>query len=508
MKTIDRLSVIRHKSKINKDWKYKDLFQIFNKDEIWLFAYKNIRYNKIPLLPIITKDTLDIIHLKRLKTLREKVFNQNYQFKTLNEITAINNSNDKIVQEVIRIIVIAIYGPCFKKQGFKFGQNLGTHDILEYIELKFQWVDWIVEGIYSTIDSKQFYKILNKKIKDIKFLNLIYKLIKYEVLPQKNLIWSKFGIPQKNILSVIFINIYYNELDKWLREKIKILNQRHVNQQNRNYKKLCYYTNKKIDQLKTLDKRLKIYKIFLKELKIIKSKKVKINNLLFKPIQIEYVRYKNNWIVGIRGSQFLAKQLRIEVNLFSSIKLKQIIYPIKTKIINLWTGKVNFLGYEIYFLQNEKSNTFIYPRTEIINTLNFKLQFDIPINLILKIMEKRGYIKNFVNGYRSISKINYTTFNDTVIIKYFMQVQARLINYYSGCNNITKLQFINYLLQLSCAMTLTHKHQSSIKKILLKYGKLLILPNSNFKTYFPLQKKWKTKLNFIDPFHNYMNKMS
>lgn len=502
MKAIGRLSVIRHKSKINKDWKYKYLFQIFNKDEIWISAYKNIRNNKILLLPTITKKTLDLITLKRLKKLREKVSNQSYQFKTTHEtkIIKINNkknslklfiANDKIVQEVIRIIVIKIYEPCFKKQNFK------THDILEYVELKFQWVDWVIEGIYSTINNKQFYKILSKKIKDVNFLNIIYKLIKCKILSQNMFIWSNFGVLQKNTLSEIFINIYYNELDKWIQKKVEILNQFYINKQNQTCKELSYYTDKKIDQLKKQNKNLKIYKIFLKKFKIVKNKKLTINNLATKPVQIEYVRYENDWILGISENQILAKRLRIEVNLFVSLKLKQIIYPIKTNIINLWIDKINFLGYNIYFSQNKK-----VCKTKI------KLKFDIPLNLIFKIMEKKSYIKNFVKGHRSISKTNYTTLNDIVIIKHFMQVQLGLINYYSGCNDITKLQLINYFLHLSCVMTLTQKHRSSIKKIFIKHKKLFALSKNKINTNFLPQKTWKNKLNFIDPFHIYTNENS
>lgn len=46
MKAIDRLSVIRHKSEINKNWKHTDLFRILRKNDIWIAAYENIKSNK------------------------------------------------------------------------------------------------------------------------------------------------------------------------------------------------------------------------------------------------------------------------------------------------------------------------------------------------------------------------------------------------------------------------------------------------------------------------------
>ena len=516
MKAIDRLLVIRHKSKINKDWKHRDLFQIFSKDELWISAYENIKGDKKPLLSKFAKSPLDIISLKRLKKIREKIVTENFQFKALNEIRILkledkkrslefSITNDKIVQEVIRIIIRTIYEPYVSKQSLRFGQNFGTHDILEYIELNFCSINWIIKGVDSTINIKQFYKILNKKIKDVKFLNLIYRLIRCGVLQPTKLKWQNFGIAQKSIISSILINIYYSELDKWIQKKVELLNQQYANKQNQKYKKLYCQINKIIGMLKNLDKKLITYKILLKKLKIIKSKISQTNNLFIKPIKIEYIRYKNDWMIGITRNNILARQLNVEVNLFVSIKLKQRINPIKTKIINLWTEKVNFLGYDIYFLQNRKIRLSIRPYNQLPNEINHKLQFDIPLYFILKKMKKRGYIKNLVNGYRSISKANYTILDDIVIIKHFTEVWTGLINYYSGCTNITKLQYLNSFLRESCTMTLIHKHQLKKKKVFVKYPKLVKIVNRSVKTLFSFQKTWQNTHKFIDPFYIYTN---
>ena len=55
MKAIDRLSVIRHKSKINKDWTHSDLFRILRKNDIWIVAYENLKNNKSDIIPEIIK---------------------------------------------------------------------------------------------------------------------------------------------------------------------------------------------------------------------------------------------------------------------------------------------------------------------------------------------------------------------------------------------------------------------------------------------------------------------
>jgi len=502
MKVIERVSVIRHKSKNIKEWKHKKLFQILRKDDIWITAYENIKINKVSVITEITMETLNKISLNKLLKLREKVVNENYQFKKLNKIKIpkldierkfleLPTMNDKIVQEVIRIILQAIYEPCFLKQNFSCYQGFALHNILKYIDLKFRWIDAVIENdIKAIIDNKQLSKILSKKIQDVRFLNLIKQLLNCGVLQQKKFTRSNFGFFQTNIISPILTNIYYNEFDKWVEKKRKMIEYPLKNQRNQQYNQLSYQIVKITKQIKKLDKKLDDYKIVLKKLKIIKKKRAKTFNFATNYIQIEYIRYLDNWIIGISGTKVLARQLQLEVTHFLKVKLKQTITFINMKLTDLRAGKANFLGYEIYLPRNRKISSYMDLSSSIIGPIRLRLRFDIPIRVILKRMEKRGYIKKLVNGYRSISKANYTTVKDIRIVKQFTQVWKRLANYYSGSTNFTKLQDIHYLLHLSCAMTLSHRHRLTVRKIFAKHGKTLTVYYGKIKTNFPYRKEW------------------
>lgn len=519
MKVINRLSIIQYKSKMNKNWKHSNLFQILSKDEIWLTSYETLTSSNIYIRPRILNENLNIISLKRLKVLREEVIYKNYHFKMLNNIHHLKlenqkkllpfyTANDKIIQDVIRTVFLSIYQYWFLKQSFRVNQVLGTHDILGYIELKFQFVNWILGRIKLDFNNKQFYKILIEKIKDIKLIKLIVKLIKCETIQQKLYKLSSFYIPQKSIISLIFINIYYSKFDEWIQKKLKKIYYLYIARQNKNFKKFSYQIYKMIYQLKILDKKLKMYKILLKTLRIIKNKRIKIKTLITKNVQIKYIRYYNNSIIAINGNRILVKQLQMEINLFLLIKLNQKIYPIKTKIIDLSVNKANFLGYQLYVRQNQKIKFYITSKTRIINKTNFQLEFDIPIDSVLKKLEKKGYIKKFFTDYHSISKANCTILDDNTIIENFRQIWKELINYYSGCTNFSKLLFINYLLRLSCSMTLNQKHNSTLKKSITRYRKILNVSKINVKDIVLSKKKWQNKLHFIDPFNIFLNKIS
>lgn len=529
MKGIDRLSVIRHKSEINKDWKHKDLFRLLRKNDIWTLAYENIKTNKSKTFRII-KENLGKINQSKLQKLRDKVLNESYQFQAVKkiEIQKLNGKtrslglsivNDQIVQEVIHLILEAIYEPCFSKHSFGFRPGLGTHDALEQVELKFCCVNWVIKSDSPDpaliVNQKQLCAILSEKIDDSRFMNLIRKSLKCCNLGQKQFTRSNLGVSHNPLLLPIFVNIYYHELDKWVKKKVERINKPLKNQCNLDCKQLSSNIKKIDKQMQTLKKESEEYKNLLKKLNILKRKQINIPNLVHKRIQMEYVRYANDWMIGIRGDKILAHQLKVEVSKFMDVRLKQTPNPGKLILINLQVGKANFLEYEIYLPRNQQLKTYIDSNTRTRRRSNLQLRFDIPLDSILKKMEKRGYIKKLVKGYRPISKGSYTILEDIVIVKHFTKVWSSLQNFYSGCTNLSKLQYIQSLLQVSCAMTLAHRHNSSIRKIFTKHGKTLMVSKGNNTFSFPYKTKWTIKnriwLNkrqFIDPFKIYENRFS
>lgn len=92
---------------------------------------------------------MDGISLNRLKRLKEKVCSEKYIFNTV-KLTYIRypggkrrplglpTTNNKIVQEVIRIILDAISDPIFSKLSFGFQTGLGYNDDLDYVEARFR----------------------------------------------------------------------------------------------------------------------------------------------------------------------------------------------------------------------------------------------------------------------------------------------------------------------------------------------------------------------------------
>ena len=176
---LKRLLAIQNLSQKDKKWIHRDIFRILNNDEIWIAAYEKLKGNKGALTPGVTSETMDATSLESLKRLKTKVCTEKYKFKPvkLTYITYANGkrrplglptASDKIVQEVMRMILDAIYEPIFINESFGFRSGLGCHDALKHVENKFRWIDYVIEGdieqAYPTIDHRGLIRILQKRI--------------------------------------------------------------------------------------------------------------------------------------------------------------------------------------------------------------------------------------------------------------------------------------------------------------------------------------------------------
>lgn len=511
MKKLERLIAINRLSQKDKKWKHKDIFRVLNKDEIWIAAYENLKGNKGALTPGSSRETMDGMSLERLKRLKKEVCSEKYKFQPvkLTYIPAgkgkkrplgLPTANDKIVQEVMRMILEAIYDPVFSELSFGFRTGLGCHDALNHVERKFRWVDYVVEGdiaqAYPTIDHKILVNLLEKRIDDPRFIRLTWKLLGCGVLDEEKITWSKTGVPQGSIVSPILANIYYHELDEFV-EKIK--DRLETPKTNRKllksseYKALEHQINKVYKEMSNFDPQSKERQKLVKSLKSLRRERLKTVGLKNKIIRIEYVRYADDWMVGVSGDWELASQIKNELAVFMKDTLGQCLHPIKTKITDLKTGNAHFLGYDIFLPRNRPISVYKGRGVRTIRRGQPRLRFDIPVDKIVNRYAERGYFKKLVKGARPISRASYTVLEDHVIVSHYRSIWLGILNYYSGCTNRGRLQYIHYLLHMSCAMTLGHRHRMSSSKVFKKHRKNLTvkIPHTEKTVSFPYKTSWK-----------------
>ena len=124
---------------------------------------------------------------------------------------------DKIVQEVMHMILEAIYdsphGPYFQETSHGFRPNRSCHTALREFRGKWTAMNWLIEGdiraCFDELDLHVLVTLLQKKIQDQRFLNLIWKLLKAGYMDLHGTKReSLIGSPQGSLVSPILANVY------------------------------------------------------------------------------------------------------------------------------------------------------------------------------------------------------------------------------------------------------------------------------------------------------------
>lgn len=336
MKGLKRLGVIHKLSQKNPEWKHKELFRILRKEDIWIAAYENIKAKKVALKPRITQETLSGMELIRLQNLQSRVLNESYKFRSVKQIWSpkandskrllgIPISNDQIVQEVIQMVLEAIYEPICDHRSFDFRKSLNVHDALQYVENQFCFMDWVIEGEIKiadpTVDHKCLCEIIGQRIKDVRFMNLIRKSLKNRIVVNPNPIYSTLGVPQGSIVFVspLYANIYFNELDKWVHQKAGQIFEEHLKIRNPEYRKLEDRIQKVSKKLESLVRNSQNHKELVRQIKGLIQLRNQTSFFLYSSIEMKYTRYADAWIIGVRGPKQIAIEIKNELDFPSPI---------------------------------------------------------------------------------------------------------------------------------------------------------------------------------------------
>jgi group II intron reverse transcriptase/maturase len=511
---VKQLLAIQELSQKYPKWKHRDIFRILHKDEIWIAAYENLKGNKGALTPGSAPGTLDGMSLEKLERLKKRVVTEQYTFKPVKLIyipkpdgrkrpLGLPTANDKVVQEVVRIILEAIYEPVFDTASFGFRRGKGCHDALHHVEQKFRWVDYVIEGdieqAYPTIDHHILVNIIQKRIEDPRFIRLLWKMLKCGILDHDLVEWSKKGVPQGSIVSPMLANIYYHELDEFihlLKEQYHTPPAEQSRLKSPAYKRLEHQIQKIHKQMKTHEPQSVERRLLKKELMTLRKERAQTPSLKHKTIRVEYVRYADDWMVGVAGDRRLALQFKQQISQFMEHTLGQKLHPTKTKVTDLRKGNASFLGYEIFLPRNRPISRYQGTGVRTIRRGQPELRFDIPVREVIQRYAERGYVKKLSNNHvRPISRASYAVLEDHVIVSHYRSLWLGLLQYYQGCTNRGRLQYFHYLLHMSCAMTLGHRHRMSCSKIFRKHGKRLEvpIPQTGKTVSFPYKTTWKRR---------------
>ena len=173
----------------------------------------------------------------------------------------------------------------------------------------------------------------------------------------------KKGAPQGSIVSSILANIYYHELDefvKLLKDKYETPRSSQNNHKSPAYKAL----ESKISQISKTAKQHEPSSLehqqLAKELKTLQTERLKTAGLKDKKIRLEYVRYGDDWIIGVAGDKKLARTIQEEIRDFTKKILAKKVFPqVEAKIGNRGQ-ETPMKRFNSFFFANVSYISFLY----------------------------------------------------------------------------------------------------------------------------------------------------
>lgn len=468
--SISKLGKILELCNNNPNFVVEDkLYKLLYDKNLYEVAYKKLRSKPGNMTPGIPPTTLDGFSSEVINEIIGQLRAGTFKFSPGRRVSipkpnggtiplTVAPPRDKIVQEVMRIILEAIYEPSFSATSHGFRPEKSCHSALKDIKTKFQIATWFIEGdiaqCFPSIDHNKLMEILGMRIKDQRFLELIRKSLKAGYMEFTKYNHSVVGTPQGSIISPILSNIYLDQLDKFMEQLEGEFNIDKAPTRNPVYQSLQYKKRKAT----TIEEKSRIHKLLLQT----PSKQDVDPN--FK--RLVYVRYADDWIVGVRGSLEDSKLIMAKIKAFLKSELLLDISEAKTLITSLRHDSARFLGVDI----SRNGITTFGRRNRGFLTINDKtLRLTAPISRIRQKLTRSGFISE---GKANPKWIWLANTKDEIILLY-NAVYRDIMQYYGFASNLNHLSArIHWELKTSCVKLLAAKFSLNTQAaVYKKFGK-------------------------------------
>ena len=455
---------------------------------MYVKAYSNIYSNNGSSTHGTDSETADGFSEEKVERIIAALKDESYQAKPVRRTyipkkngktrpLGIPNFYDRLLQEVCRMILEAIYEPIFSASSHGFRPNKSCHTALKQVKHTFRGANWFIEGdikgCFDNIDHQILKNLLRKSIKDERFIRLIWKFLKAGYIDNWKYHNTYSGTPQGGIISPILANIYLDKLDRYMEEQKELFDKGKC----RATLPATYELEKKRGVLaKKLrnaeneeDKRLlsaKIHEIDIQKRALPHTDPFDTD---FKRLQ--YVRYADDFLIGVIGSKEDAQRIKQMVKEFVQDSLHLELSDEKTLITHS-SDKARFLGYDIYV---RRTNAALRDKNGQVNrVLNGKVCIELPMEIMKKKLLEYGAmtIETTVYGkenWKAKSRYYLKDNDDLEILDQYNSEIRGFRNYYRIANNSAHANSFGYIMEYSMYKTFATKYRTSMSKIIQKF---------------------------------------
>lgn len=484
--------VLNSLSEHSKDasYKFERLYRILFNEEMFYVAYQRIYTKEGNMTKGSDGQNIDNMSLKRIEKLIDTLKDETYQPQPSKRVyipkkngkkrpLGVPTFNDKLIQEVVRMVLEAIYEGSFEYTSHGFRPNRSCHTALTHIQNEFSGAKWFVEGdikgFFDNINHDVLINILLERIADERFIRLIRKFLKAGYVEGWQFHNTYSGTPQGGIISPILANIYLDKLDKYIKEYIAKFDKGKKRKFSRESMDFGNARKRIVRRLKSVKDEMQRAKLIL-ELKAIEQGRSKYPNgdeMDAGYRRMKYARYADDFLVGIIGSKQDAQQVKEDIKNYLADRLALELSDEKTLVTHT-ERPAKFLGYEITVRKSNEQRR--DKRGRLRRTYGKRVCLNVSTETVRKKLFDWGVLELTNRDGKEIWKSKCKSrliFNDDLeILDSYNREIVGFYNYYSIANNCAHaLNNFSYIMEYSMYKTFAGKYKCRTRKINKKYRK-------------------------------------
>lgn len=445
--------------------------QLFN-PQLYLLAYGRVYANHGAMTPGADGETADGMSLAWIGRIIGALRHERYRFQPVKRayIPKKNGKkrplglppwSDKIVGEVIRLLLEAYYEPRFSGLSHGFRPGRGCHTALTDVAQTWTGTTWFIESdisdCFGSLDHDVMLSALAENINDNRFLRLIKQMLKAGYLEDWEWNATLSGVPQGGVVSPVLSNIYLDRMDSFT-EKVLMpeYTRGKVRAGNPAYKR----AGSAVRRARHRGDRAAERKL-LRQLRSMPSMDPRDSGFR----RLRYVRYADDALFGFTGPKAEAEEIRTRLAQFLHDDLKLELSEEKTLITHARTQAAKFLGYEVTVAHDDRSIT------GGIRRLNGTVQLRVPKTVITA--KCAPYLQRGKPASRPALKDR----DDHAIISTYGAEYRGIVQYYLLAGNVWRLDRLEWVMKTSMLKTLAHRHRSTVTKMARKYAAVTATPS-------------------------------
>ena len=457
------LNVIRERGE--RGLPLENIYRLLYNRNLYLRAYGRISSNKGALTKGVTAETMDGMSLAKIDRIIKALRYERFRWTPVRRVNipkpngktrplGIPTGPDKLLQEVIRMILEAYYEPQFSDRSHGFRPGRGCHTALSNVVDYWSGVRWFVEGdikgCFDNIDHDVLLSVLGEKLHDNRFLRLLKYLLQAGYVEDWKYVHTLSGTPQGGVVSPILANIYLDRLDKFVENVLIPAHTRGTDRRNnREYTRLS--------DRATYHRKVGHHRL-AKELRHQMQQLPSRDPYDPDYRRLRYVRYADDFVLGFIGPKAEARQIKESLETFLQDSLKLELSREKTLITHATSQAARFLGYE---LVNQQANDQLDPTGR--RRVNGRIGLRVPADVIEQ--HCQAYMRNGKPAHRSYLIHD----EDYSIVEQYQSEYRGVVQYYLLAYNVHRFGRLHMVMEMSLARTLAAKHKSTAQTMRRKY---------------------------------------